>query len=138
MARKATQSKEERQESIKANIALTIRNNTTEEFEDDSEGDDEGRAFFFIHNGKEELRVKALKDCWAIQRFSQSTNSKTGEVSESWSGFKYVTDLGSVANRIYEMRLKNSEASTLKELSEFAIKIGSDIREEFRYKKERK
>ena len=107
-----------------------VKEITTEIEADDEDGG--ANVVFFVHNGQEELRIKAQDKCWAIQRFVTSTNKKTKQDESHWSSFKWVTDLGSVANRFYDMRLKRSEATSLKELSEAAFRIGEDIRKEFK------
>jgi hypothetical protein len=109
---------------------------TTEDIDEgSSEGIDENdvcRASFEIHDGQRMLRVQALKDCWAIQFWATNTNQKTGEDESGWRSFKYVTDLGSAAGKIFDFRLKNSEAKTLEDLSIMAKTIRSEIRREFR------
>lgn len=122
-----------RNNAVKASLAVS--NEMQDPDEGDSEGKDSLAASFVISDGKDQLRVKALKDCWAIQRWSFSKNKKTGEDESGWNSFKYVTDLGSIANRIFNMRLKNSEVTTLKELSAAAIQIGEDIRKDFKFPK---
>jgi len=99
----------------------------------ETEDEDNGtNVVFLVHNGSEELRIQAQGKCWAIQRFVTNKNRKTKENQSGWVSFKWVTDLGSVANRFYDMRLKRSEATSLEELREAAIKIGEDIRKEFK------
>jgi hypothetical protein len=99
------------------------------ENEGSDEGEETGRASFTIHNGKEEIRVQALKDCWALQKWITAEDG--AKTASRWKSFKYITDLGSVANRIFEMRLKNAEVTTLQELSVASKQIGVDIRREF-------
>jgi len=90
-----------------------------------------GGASFLIHDGKEMIRVVALENCWALQKLKSNTNQVTKVVTESWQAFKWCADLGSVANRVFNFRLKNSEVTTLEELSSAAKKIAADIRKEF-------
>jgi hypothetical protein len=112
------------------------------------EEEETGRASFIISDGKSELKVLALKDCWAIQRWNATIDSaefltrakdnKKIQVPNpefgkplGWVSYKYVTDLGSIAGKVFDLRLKNSEVTTLQELSEMAKKIRIDIRSEF-------
>jgi hypothetical protein len=128
-----------RNASIAVKAPISALEDVNFNFEGDSEGEElteAGKAYFFIENGNETLRVKAFKDYWAIQKMTVNTDKDTGKETANWVGFKFVTDLGSVANRIFDMRLKNSDTKTLKELSDAAKRIGEEIRKEFKCKKE--
>jgi hypothetical protein len=98
---------------------------------DAAEDNETLKTSFIISDGKENVRVVAMKNCWGIQRWKTSTNKKTKEDNSGWSTDRYVVDLGMVANRIFEMRLKNSEATTLAELSAASKQIALDVRKEF-------
>ena len=89
------------------------------------------KTSFIISDGREDVRIVAMKNCWGIQRFKTVTNKKTKEETSDWVTSRYVVDLGSIAQRVFDMRLKNSEASTLLELSEAGRQIAADIRKEF-------
>ena len=52
-------------------------------------------------------------------------------VPSGWREFKFFTDLGSLAGKIFDMRLKNADVSTLQELSEAAKAIRIEVRNEF-------
>jgi hypothetical protein len=107
------------------------------------EGDDEGvranndlelNAYFLVHDGREQLRVKAYVNYWALQYLSPMKNKITGIENPTWKDFKFFANLGQLANRIFDWRLKNSETTTLKELEQNAKRIGDEIREEFSVK----
>ena len=100
-----------------------------EDDEGESEGSEVGRANFLIHDGTRMLRVQALKDCWALQYWSEASEEAKRE--SAWVAFKWLTDLGNVAGKIFDIRLKNCEVTTLKELSEMAKSIRDDVRKEF-------
>jgi hypothetical protein len=72
----------------------------------------------------------ALRDCWALQKWNPSVIKQTGQAT-GWTSFKYFTDIANVAGRVFDMRLKNAEASTLLELSNFAKSIRDEVRKEF-------
>lgn len=88
-------------------------------------------ARFEISDGKRMLRVAASKDNWLIQKKGLSTDKDTKVVTETWTTFKYVTDIASVAERIFQFRLKNADVTTLLELSAESKKIAAEIRKEF-------
>ena len=87
-------------------------------------------ASFLISDGRRDLMVKAKHDCWAICEWIDSIDPRTDK-AKGWVPFKYVVDLGMVAGRLFEWRLKNSYATTLTELSEMAKQVRIDIRKEF-------
>ena len=89
------------------------------------------KTSFIISDGKEDVKIVAMKNCWAIQRWKTSVNQKTGVDESGYASVRWVADLGSIAQRVFDMRLKNSEASTLLELSEAGKQIAIDIRKEF-------
>jgi undecaprenyl pyrophosphate synthase len=95
------------------------------------DAEESGGASFLIHDGKEMIRVVAQDNCWALQRLKSNTNQTTKITTEVWSAFKWCADIGSVANRVFNFRLKNSEATTLEEISSLAKQIAADIRKEF-------
>lgn len=86
---------------------------------------------FILSDGKEDVRVVAMKNCWGIQRLREHVNKETKEITSTWTTDRYVVDLGMVAHRVFELRLKNSEASTLLELSAAGKRIAEDVRREF-------
>jgi hypothetical protein len=114
MARKATRTREAGPEDVL----------------EENEGDDKARAYFMTTDGVSEIRIQALKDCWAFQKWEPTIRKETG-LPCGWKAYRYVTDLGSVANRIFNLRLKNAEVTTLKELSEASRRIGEEVRAEF-------
>lgn len=91
--------------------------------------EDIAKASFLIHDGTKELRVQAYADCWALQRWKEAGEDSKSE--SRWVNFKYFVDLGSLVNKIFSLRLKNSESTTLVELAETAKQISADIRREF-------
>ena len=106
--------------------------------EGDSEDDEELNALsatFLISDGKKELKVKAYKDYWALQRWVDKKDKDTKEViGGDWVSFKYFANLGQLANRVFDFRLKNSDVENLNELTETARKICKEIKEEFEIK----
>lgn len=98
---------------------------------DAAEDNETLKTSFIISDGKENVRIIAMKNCWGIQRWKTVTNKQTKEETSDWVTSRFVVDLGMVANRVFEMRLKNSEATTLAELSAASRQIAIDVRKEF-------
>lgn len=101
--------------------------------EGESEGEDYNAvtsAHFFINVGPKKYRAIGLKDCWALQVWKE-VKQEDALVPSGWREFKFFTDLGSLAGKIFDLRLKNSEATTLQELSDMAKQIRIDVRKEF-------
>lgn len=103
----------------------------TEAIDPEETTDEVLKTNFIIHDGKEDIRIIAMKNCWGIQRLKNSTDKETKEVTSEWVTDRFVVDLGMVANRVFEIRLKNSEATTLQELSRAGKQIATDIRKQF-------
>ena len=95
------------------------------------EDNEVGSTEFLLSDGKRMLRVKAEQSCWSISRWSDSVD-KTTEKVKGWEPFKWCMDLGSVASKVFDFRLKNSDAKTLEELSNASVRIRQEIRKEFR------
>lgn len=100
--------------------------------DEDDEEQDALAATFTISDGKRELKVRAYKDYWALQRWSEKKDKDTQEVvGGAWKSFKYFANLGQLANRVFDFRLKNSDVANLNELTEIARKMCREIKEEF-------
>jgi len=94
--------------------------------------EEQGRASFEIHNGKEMVRFKALKDCWVMQVMGNRKNTTTGDMERVWESAKWFTDLGSIGAKVFDMRLKNCDATTLSELADCAKSIKAQLQAEFK------
>lgn len=101
------------------------------EIEVEAQEEETLKTNFIISDGKEDIRVIAMKNCWGIQRWKESANKVTKEITAGWVTDRYVVDIGMVAHRVFELRLKNSEASTILELSAVGKRIAEDVRREF-------
>ena len=124
-----------RQPSIPSTASISLASDVNLEDEGDSEGSEEEiglPAQFIIKIGTQDYRVKAYKDFWALQKWVEYTSKETGvKVVRGFQSFKYFANLGQLANRVFDFRLKNSDVDNLNELTETARKLVIDIKKEF-------
>lgn len=80
-------------------------------------------------NGKEE-RVACNENNWMLQQWRQGKD-KNGKDTSHWESYKWFADLGSLAARVYDLRLKHTDANNIKDLKAYAKQIAIEVRKEF-------
>lgn len=94
------------------------------------------KAHFIISDGKDEVLVKAEANCWSmswkVYEYAKDDIKKLNPIGFRWESRKWVTDLGCVASRIFDLRLKACNTRTLEGLSKMATQIRDDVRKEFK------
>lgn len=71
----------------------------------------------FSLKNKEQILLRADKDNFELCRIRNRKDEKTGEVADEWTAFKWFPSLYQALNRIIDLKIRASDATSIKQLA---------------------